>query len=72
MTSQKTMTTFKIKRSDPHPSMFRIILADNKEIQERKAFEFHCSGNTKVITGIKVIGKTGKIKIRAVPRYKYY
>ena len=48
------------------------ILSDNVEILERKAFEFHCSGNTKVITGVKVIGKTGEIKIRAVPRHKYY
>ena len=48
------------------------ILADGIEIQERKAFEFHCTGNTKIITGIKVIGKTGEIKTRAVPRHKYY
>ena len=48
------------------------ILVNNEVIQERKAFEFHCSGNTKVITGVKVIGKTGEIRIRAVPRYKYY
>ncbi len=48
------------------------ILSDNEEILERKAFEFHCSGNTKIITGIKVIGKTGEIKTKKVPRYKYY
>lgn len=48
------------------------ILKNDEVIQERKAFEFHCSGNTKVITGVKVMGKTGKIKIRAVPRHKYY
>ncbi len=48
------------------------ILANDEVIKERKAFEFHCSGNTKIITGVKIIGKTGKIKIREVPRYKYY
>ena len=48
------------------------ILADGEELQERKSFEFHCTGNTKIITGVKVIGKTGEIKIRAVPRHKYY
>ena len=48
------------------------ILADNIEVMERKAFEFHCSGNTKVITGIKIIGKTGEVKVRKVPRHKYY
>ena len=48
------------------------ILSNGVEIQDRKALEFHCKGNTKIITGIKVIGKTGEIKIRAVPRYQYY
>ena len=48
------------------------ILANDEVIKERKAFEFHCVGNTKIITGVKVIGKTGKIKIREVPRHKYY
>ena len=48
------------------------VLSNNEEILERKPFEFHCSGNTKVITGIKVIGKTGEIKTREVPRHKYY
>ncbi|MDH3342294.1 MAG: hypothetical protein OEM07_01065 [Gammaproteobacteria bacterium] len=48
------------------------IVFKNVEIQERKPFEFHCSGNTKVITGVKIIGETGEIKFREVPRYKYY
>lgn len=48
------------------------ILSNSEVIKERKAFEFHCVGNTKIITGIKVIGKTGQIKIREVPRHKYY
>lgn len=48
------------------------ILSNNAEIMERKPFEFYCSGNTKIITGIKIIGKTGEIKTRKVPRYKYY
>lgn len=48
------------------------ILSKNMALLERKAFEFHCSGNTKIVTGVKVIGKTGEIKIREVPRHKYY
>lgn len=48
------------------------IMTNNEIIQDRRAFEFHCRGNVKVITGLKVIGKTGEIKIRAVPRYMYY
>lgn len=48
------------------------ILANNIEVMERKAFEFHCSGNTQIITGIKVMGDTGEIKTRTEPRYKYY
>jgi len=48
------------------------ILSNGNEIQERKPFEFYCTGNIKIITGVKVIGKTGEIKIRKVPRHKYY
>ena len=48
------------------------IVSDDIELLERKALEFHCSGNTKIITGIKLIDKTGEIKIREVPRHKYY
>ncbi|MDH3343331.1 MAG: hypothetical protein OEY06_03165 [Gammaproteobacteria bacterium] len=48
------------------------ILSNNVAIMERKPFEFYCSGNTKIITGIKIIGKTGEVKTRVVPRYKYY
>ncbi|MCW8831195.1 MAG: hypothetical protein OQK32_06720 [Gammaproteobacteria bacterium] len=48
------------------------ILSNNTEIQERKPFEFYCTGNIKIITGIKVIGNTGEIKTRKTPRHKYY
>lgn len=48
------------------------ILSNNIEVMERKAFEFYCTGNAPIITGIKVIGKTGEIKTKAVTRYKYY
>ena len=48
------------------------ILADDAEIQERKPFEFYCTANIKIITGVKIIGKTGEIKTRAVSRHKYY
>lgn len=48
------------------------ILADDISIMERKPFEFHCLGNTDIITGIKAIGSTGEIKTRTEPKYKYY
>ena len=48
------------------------ILSNKEVILERKAFEFYCTGNVKIITGIKVIGKTGEIKTRAIARHKYY
>ena len=48
------------------------IVNDDIDVMERKPFEFHCSGNTKIITGVKLIGKTGEIKLRRVPRHKYY
>lgn len=48
------------------------ILKNNVEIMERKPFEFHCSGNIKIITGVKIIGESGEIKIRDVPRHEYY
>ncbi|MDH5711784.1 MAG: hypothetical protein OEZ15_09000 [Gammaproteobacteria bacterium] len=48
------------------------VLKNNVEIMERKPFEFHCSGNTKIITGVKIMGSSGDIKIRDVPRHEYY
>lgn len=48
------------------------ILANDEQILERKAFEFYCTANVKIITGIKIIGKTGEIKTKAVARHKYY
>ena len=48
------------------------ILNNDISVMERKPFEFHCIGNTDIITGIKVIGSTGEIKTRTEPRYKYY
>lgn len=48
------------------------IVANNVAIMERKAFDFYCTGNSPVITGVKVIGKTGEIKTRTEPRYKFY
>lgn len=48
------------------------ILANDISVMERRPFEFHCIGNTDIITGVKVIGASGEIKIRTEPRYKYY
>ncbi|MDH5611725.1 MAG: hypothetical protein OEY66_04610 [Gammaproteobacteria bacterium] len=48
------------------------IVSNSAAIMDRKPFDFYCTGNVQVITGVKVIGKTGEIKTRTEPRYKFY
>ena len=45
---------------------------DNKEIQPRTPFEDHCHGNSPIITRVTVFGKTGEVKIKGIPRTKFY
>ncbi len=45
---------------------------DGYDIQGRTPFESYCRGNAPVITRVTVFGKTGDVKIKRVPRYKFY
>ena len=45
---------------------------DGIEIFEKKAFEDYCHGNAPIITRITVFGKTTEIKIKRIPKYKFY
>lgn len=45
---------------------------DDIDIQERTPFEDYCRGNSPIITRVTVFGKTGEVKIKRIPRYKFY
>lgn len=45
---------------------------DGLDIQERTPFEDYCRGNSPIITRVTVFGKTGEVKIKRLPRYKFY
>ena len=45
---------------------------DGIDIQERTPFEDFCRGNSPIITRVTVFGKTREIKIKRIPRYKFY
>lgn len=45
---------------------------DNFDIKERTPFEDYCRGNSPIITRVTVFGKTGEVKIKRIPRYKFY
>jgi len=45
---------------------------DDIDIKERTPFEDFCRGNAPVITRVTVFGKTGDIKMKRVPRFKFY
>ena len=45
---------------------------DDYDIKERTPFEDYCHGNSPVITRVTVFGKTGEVKIKRLPRYKFY
>ena len=42
------------------------------DIQQRTPFEDYCSGNSPVITRVTVFGKTGQVKIKHIPRSRFY
>jgi tricorn protease-like protein len=52
-------------------SAFTVTL-DDHDIQERTPFEDYCRGNSPIITRVTVFGKTGEVKIKRLPRYKFY
>ena len=41
-------------------------------VHERTPFEDYCRGNSPIITRVTVFGKTGEVKIKRIPRYKFY
>ena len=45
---------------------------DGFDIKERTPFEDYCRGNSPIITRVTVFGKTGEVKIKRLPRYKFY
>lgn len=45
---------------------------DGFDIQERTPFEDYCRGNSPIITRVTVFGKTGEVKFKRLPRYKFY
>jgi len=45
---------------------------DGFDIQGRTPFEDYCRGNSPIITRVTVFGKTGEVKIKHLPRYKFY
>ena len=45
---------------------------DEFDIKERTPFEDYCRGNSPIITRVTVFGKTSEVKIKRVPRFKFY
>jgi len=45
---------------------------DGIDIKERTPFEDYCLGNSPIITRVTVFGKTSEVKIKRIPRYKFY
>jgi hypothetical protein len=52
-------------------SAFTVTL-DGIDIRERTPFEDYCKGNSPIITRVTVFGKTSDVKIKRIPRYKFY
>lgn len=45
---------------------------DGIDIKERTPFEDYCRGNSPIITRVTVFGKTREVKVKQIPRYKFY
>lgn len=45
---------------------------DDFDIQGRTPFESYCRGNAPIITRVTVFGKTSEVKIKQIPRFKFY
>ncbi len=45
---------------------------DDFDLKERTPFEDYCRGNSPIITRVTVFGKTSEVKIKRIPRYKFY
>ncbi len=44
---------------------------DGIDLQERIPFEDYCLGNSPVISRLVLMGKSGRIKIKRIPKFKY-
>jgi len=45
---------------------------DGIDILERTPFENFCMGNTPIIIRVTTFGKTSEVKIKRIPKYKFY
>lgn len=45
---------------------------DGFELMEKSAFENFCLGNAPIITRISVFGKTTEVKVKRIPKYRFY
>ena len=45
---------------------------DGFDLMEKSAFENFCLGNAPIITRISVFGKTTEVKVKRIPKYKFY
>lgn len=48
------------------------ITYDGIDILEPTAFEDYCHGNSPIITRVTTFGKTTEVKIKRIPKYKFY
>lgn len=48
------------------------ITYDGVDILERTPFESFCKGNAPVIIRVTTFGKTSEVKIKRIPKYKFY
>ena len=49
-----------------------MIELDGIEVFEKRPFEDYCHGNAPIITRITAFGETTEIKIKRIPKYKFY
>lgn len=45
---------------------------DGFDIKGRTPFEDYCRGNSPIITRVTIFGKTSEVKMKRIPRYKFY
>lgn len=48
------------------------ITYDGIDILEKTPFENYCHGNAPIITRVTAFGKTTEVKIKRIPKYKFY
>jgi len=53
-------------------SSFFTVTNDGYNIKGRMPFENYCRGNAPIISRVTVFGKTSEVKLKRIPRYKFY